>query len=515
MAAPSLYGREAMAFFDELKKADGGNSKCVDCGTNTPLWASLSYGTYFCLECSGVHRNLGVHISFVRSLNMDSWSSEQQARMRAGGNTAFREYMRGCGMPEALQSGGGAYVGRESQAEGAIREKYHTTSAAAYKSWLADRARGNGPPAPARVAYEPPPPPPNYNAPRPQRSGSGPSGANNGTLPPGSQPMQGFGSQGVSSGEPDGLDALMASLGSGLGTARSALASAKSAALPVLGSAVGAVRASETFGSVAERAKRAAAIARGRLEEAASFNTQRDLAHLSAGQRHGSAGGSGAGGSPGGWLSGGVGQDAAEGEGLGFGAVAGSVLSAGLGLWGLARAVVDEAVTFDAAADLAHLARPSREAAASAAGVFGGFGAGDETASAFDSSDSPGWERGGVDTGLGGAGLAGASDGGAGGAATLACVAAQAPHWKDDAASGAREGLAADGWGDDEGGWDEAGLSRIVAPPQAQPHLGSAAPTQTAIKSVSPVQPPAVPSAAQATKGDGWNDTSWADADDW
>ncbi|EOD08095.1 hypothetical protein EMIHUDRAFT_631905, partial [Emiliania huxleyi CCMP1516] len=157
----SLYGREAMAFFDKLKEADAGNGKCVDCGANSPLWASLSYGTYFCLECSGVHRNLGVHISFVRSLNMDSWSEQQQQRMTCGGNTAFRQYLRQCGMPEELQSGGGQFAGCESQAEGAIRQKYNTRSAAAYRAWLAERSRGEGgAPAPPSVPYEPPPPPP-------------------------------------------------------------------------------------------------------------------------------------------------------------------------------------------------------------------------------------------------------------------------------------------------------------------------------------------------------------------
>lgn len=42
----------------------------------------VSYGNLFCLECSGVHRSLGVHISFVRSLTMDKWSEEQLDFMR-------------------------------------------------------------------------------------------------------------------------------------------------------------------------------------------------------------------------------------------------------------------------------------------------------------------------------------------------------------------------------------------------------------------------------------------------
>ncbi|XP_010319363.2 ADP-ribosylation factor GTPase-activating protein AGD2-like isoform X2 [Solanum lycopersicum] len=48
-----------------------GNDKCAECGASEPDWASLNLGILICIECSGIHRNLGVHISKVRSITLD------------------------------------------------------------------------------------------------------------------------------------------------------------------------------------------------------------------------------------------------------------------------------------------------------------------------------------------------------------------------------------------------------------------------------------------------------------
>lgn len=66
-----------------------GNDRCADCGAAEPDWASLNLGVLVCIECSGVHRNLGVHISKVRSLTLDVkvWEPSVIALFQSLGNT--------------------------------------------------------------------------------------------------------------------------------------------------------------------------------------------------------------------------------------------------------------------------------------------------------------------------------------------------------------------------------------------------------------------------------------------
>ncbi len=68
-----------------------GNSECVDCGAEKPKWASMNNGIFLCLKCAGVHRGFGMSISFIRSLQIDSWSENQLLFLTKGGNNNFKK----------------------------------------------------------------------------------------------------------------------------------------------------------------------------------------------------------------------------------------------------------------------------------------------------------------------------------------------------------------------------------------------------------------------------------------
>uniref|UniRef100_A0A8D1FFD7 Small ArfGAP 1 n=1 Tax=Sus scrofa TaxID=9823 RepID=A0A8D1FFD7_PIG len=56
----------------------------------SPRWASWNIGVFICIRCAGIHRNLGVHISRVKSVNLDQWTPEQIQCMQDMGNTKAR-----------------------------------------------------------------------------------------------------------------------------------------------------------------------------------------------------------------------------------------------------------------------------------------------------------------------------------------------------------------------------------------------------------------------------------------
>jgi len=84
----------------EIKESDPANERCFDCGNVPTCWASVNLAIFLCLNCASQHRSYGVHISFVRSLTLDTWKEKQIYFMQIGGNQRLQDFFEEKGISE-------------------------------------------------------------------------------------------------------------------------------------------------------------------------------------------------------------------------------------------------------------------------------------------------------------------------------------------------------------------------------------------------------------------------------
>jgi hypothetical protein len=111
------------AFVERVRRL---NPACADCGAPGPDWAVINAGVAVCIQCSGIHRSLGVHVSKVRSLTLDRWPRALRLVMEGVGNEMFNAIWEAAPPSPGSASSGkpsGPAASREER-EAWIRDKY-------------------------------------------------------------------------------------------------------------------------------------------------------------------------------------------------------------------------------------------------------------------------------------------------------------------------------------------------------------------------------------------------------
>ncbi|KND00139.1 uncharacterized protein SPPG_04481 [Spizellomyces punctatus DAOM BR117] len=105
-----------------IRESDPANSVCAECGAKGPDWISINLGCILCIDCSGIHRSLGTHITKIRSLTLDtvSWTPELMAVLKNIGNAKSNSIWEATATPETKPT---ATDRRDLKAQ-YIRDKY-------------------------------------------------------------------------------------------------------------------------------------------------------------------------------------------------------------------------------------------------------------------------------------------------------------------------------------------------------------------------------------------------------
>ncbi|KAB1258079.1 Arf-GAP with SH3 domain; ANK repeat and PH domain-containing protein 1, partial [Camelus dromedarius] len=80
------------AIIEDVQRLPG-NDVCCDCGSSEPTWLSTNLGILTCIECSGIHREMGVHISRIQSLELDKLGTSELLLAKNVGNNSFNDIM--------------------------------------------------------------------------------------------------------------------------------------------------------------------------------------------------------------------------------------------------------------------------------------------------------------------------------------------------------------------------------------------------------------------------------------